>query len=80
MNKFTGYQLERHIFSELLELKRLQIRAGRANENVLVKRLVDNFHGPTGSDITVGIKRYDGHYTFRSFEKYLYGYGYHFSE
>ncbi|XP_071447314.1 uncharacterized protein [Hetaerina americana] len=66
------YHLERHIFSELLELKRLQIRAGRANENVLVKRLVDNFHGPAGSDLTVGIKRYDGQYTFRSFEKYLY--------
>ena len=33
------YQVERKIFEELLELKRMQIRAGRANEQVLVKRL-----------------------------------------
>ena len=31
--------MERKIFEELLELKRMQIRAGRANEQVLVKRL-----------------------------------------
>jgi hypothetical protein len=37
------YQIERRIFQELLDLKRLQIRAGRANESVLVKRLADEY-------------------------------------
>ena len=64
------YHLERRIFQELLELKRLQIRAGRANEQVLVKRLVDEYHK---AGLTVGMRQYDGAYTFRSFEKYLYG-------
>jgi hypothetical protein len=54
----------------LLELKRLQIRAGRANEQVLVKRLVDEYHK---AGLTVGMRHYDGVYSFRSFEKYLYG-------
>lgn len=34
------YYLERKIFFQLMELKRLQIRHGRANEHVLVKRQV----------------------------------------
>lgn len=34
------YHLERKIFFQLMELKRLQIRHGRANEQVLVKRQV----------------------------------------
>jgi len=34
------YHLERKIFFQLMELKRLQIRHGRANEHVLVKRQV----------------------------------------
>jgi hypothetical protein len=54
----------------LLELKRLQIRAGRANEQVLVKRLVDDYHK---AGLTVGMRQYDGVFTFRNFEKYLYG-------
>lgn len=37
------YHLERKIFFQLMELKRLQIRHGRANEHVLVKRQV-RFH------------------------------------
>lgn len=37
------YHLERKIFFQLMELKRLQIRNGRANEQVLVKRQV-NFY------------------------------------
>jgi hypothetical protein len=53
-----------------LELKRLQIRAGRANEQVLVKRLVDDYHK---AGLTVGMRQYDGVFTFRNFEKYLYG-------
>lgn len=34
------YHLERKIFFQLMELKRLQIRHGRTNEHVLVKRQV----------------------------------------
>nr|CAD7577598.1 unnamed protein product [Timema californicum] len=63
------YHLERRIFQELLELKRLQIRAGRANEQVLVKRLVDDYQ-KAGLDI--GLQKYEGPFTFRNFEKYLY--------
>lgn len=37
------YHLERKIFFQLMELKRLQIRHGRANEPVLVKRQVRFF-------------------------------------
>jgi len=35
-----------------------------------VKRLVDNYHK---AGLTVGMRQYDGVYTFRNFEKYLYG-------
>ena len=34
------YHLERKIFFQLMELKRMQIRNGKANEHVLVKRQV----------------------------------------
>lgn len=34
------YHLERKIFFQLMELKRLQIRHGKVNEHVLVKRQV----------------------------------------
>jgi hypothetical protein len=63
------YELERRIFSELLELKRLQVRAGKANEQVLVKRLVDAYR----TEGLFGAKPYDGPYTFPAFEKHLYG-------
>ncbi|XP_014247327.1 ankycorbin [Cimex lectularius] len=63
------YHLERRIFHQLLELKRLQIRAGRASEAVLVKRLVDDYRR---AGLMLGLQQYDGVYTFRSFEKYLY--------
>ncbi|XP_066996041.2 uncharacterized protein [Anabrus simplex] len=68
-NSMRKYHMERRIFQQLLELKRLQIRAGRANENVLVKRLVDDYRR---AGLIVGLRHYDGPYTFRSFEKYLY--------
>jgi hypothetical protein len=64
------YQMERKIFEELLELKRLQIRAGRANEQLLVKRLSDSY-GKTVQNL-VGLHNYDGPFTFKEFEKYLY--------
>lgn len=62
--------MERRIFHELLELKRLQIRAGRSNEAVLVKRLVDDYRR---AGLWIGLKQYEGVFTFRAFEKYLYG-------
>ncbi|GLH13302.1 Ankyrin-2, partial [Gryllus bimaculatus] len=61
----TKYHTERLIFQQLLELKRLQIRAGRANEHVLVKRLVDE-HRRAGPPL--GTRAYEGPYTFRGFE------------
>ncbi|CAH1392905.1 unnamed protein product [Nezara viridula] len=63
------YHLERRIFHQLLELKRLQIRAGRASEGVLVKRLVDDYRR---AGLMLGLQQYNGVYTFRAFEKYLY--------
>ena len=62
--------MERRIFEELLELKQMQIRAGRANEQVLVKRLSDNYSKSIQK--TMGLKNHDGPYTFKDFEKYLY--------
>jgi len=67
---FSRYHLERKIFQELLELKRLQIRAGKANEQVLVKRLADGYRK---AGLSINYREYDGAYTFRNFEKYLYG-------
>lgn len=69
-NIYFRYHLERRIFHELLELKRLQIRAGKSNEQVLVKRLVDEYKK---AGLIVGLKQYDGIYTFKHFERYLYG-------
>ena len=69
-NSLRKYQMERKIFEELLELKRLQIQAGRANEQLLVKRLSDSY-SKTLQDL-VGLKNYDGPFTFKEFEKYLY--------
>ena len=54
----------------MLELKRLQIRAGRSSEGVLVKRLVDDYRR---AGLMLGLQQYNGVYTFRAFEKYLYG-------
>ncbi|XP_031785459.1 ankycorbin isoform X2 [Nasonia vitripennis] len=66
------YHLERKIFFQLMELKRLQIRHGRANENVLVKRQVESFHKAGMSGPALGVARYDQPYTFRHFETFLY--------
>ena len=48
----------------------MQIRAGRANEQVLVKRLSDKYSKEIQS--TMGLKTHDGPFTFKEFEKYLY--------
>ncbi|CAK9807631.1 ANK2 [Anthophora plagiata] len=66
------YHLERKIFFQLMELKRLQIRHGRANEQVLVKRQVDAFHKAGMSGPTLGVTKYDQPLTFRHFEAFLY--------
>ncbi|XP_059472866.1 inversin isoform X2 [Neocloeon triangulifer] len=63
------YQLERRIFQELLELKKAQLRAGRGNESILVKRAVDEYRK---EGLIVGLRQYDGPYSFRAFEQYLY--------
>ncbi|XP_011330212.2 inversin isoform X1 [Ooceraea biroi] len=66
------YHLERKIFFQLMELKRLQIRHGRGNEHVLVKRQVEAFHRSGMSGPTLGVARYDRQLTFREFEAFLY--------
>ncbi|XP_063977686.1 inversin-A isoform X3 [Diachasmimorpha longicaudata] len=66
------YHLERKIFFQLMELKRLQIRHGRANEHILVKRQVESFNKSGMSGPTLGVARYDQPLTFRHFEGYLY--------
>ncbi|KAJ8670153.1 hypothetical protein QAD02_001412 [Eretmocerus hayati] len=66
------YHLERKIFFQLMELKRLQIRHGRSNENVLIKRQVDTFHKAGMSGPALGVARYDQPFTFRHFEAFLY--------
>ncbi|KAL2717814.1 ankycorbin-like isoform X1 [Vespula squamosa] len=59
------YHLERKIFFQLMELKRLQIRHGRANEQVLVKRQVESFHKAGMTGPTLGVAKYDQPLTFR---------------
>ncbi|XP_011503622.1 PREDICTED: inversin [Ceratosolen solmsi marchali] len=67
------YHLERKIFFQLMELKRLQIRHGRTNEHVLVKRQVDAFHKAGMNGPLLGVTRYDHQpFTFRNFEIFLY--------
>jgi len=61
--------LERLIFYQLSELKRLQIRVGKSDERVLVKRLIEEYDR-TGF---IGLSRYNGPFSFKRFEKYLYG-------
>ncbi|XP_028982291.1 ankycorbin isoform X2 [Diachasma alloeum] len=66
------YHLERKIFFQLMELKRLQIRHGRVNEHILIKRQVESFNKSGMSGPTLGVARYDQPLTFRHFEGYLY--------
>lgn len=64
------YQLERKIFQELQDLKRCQIRSGRNNEPVLVKRLVEKFRKEVKSP---GMLDFNDSYSYRSYERFLYG-------
>lgn len=61
--------MERKLFQQLLDLKQMQIRIGRANEQVLAKRLID---GLRKDAITVDLRPYDGSYSFHQLEVYLY--------
>ena len=64
------YQLERRIFQELLELKRLQIRASKANEAVIVKQLSERYNN-TVRQLAPG-DQYRGNFHFKEFEAFLY--------
>ena len=64
------YQLERRIFQELLELKRLQIRASKANEAVIVKQLSERYNN-TVRQLAPG-DQYRGNFLFKEFEAFLY--------
>ena len=64
------YQLERKLFEELHELKRFQIRSGRSNEVLMVKRLVDKFRRDVKAP---GMTDFTGPYTYKNYEFYLYG-------
>ncbi len=61
--------MERKIFQQLLDLKQMQIRIGQANEQVFAKRLIDGFRKDA---VTVGLRPYDGSYSFQQLEVYLY--------
>lgn len=68
--------MEHKIFQHLLELKSLQIRSSKANESLLVKRAVDDYHKSTvelGSETGGTLRRYPyKEYTFKNFEIFLY--------
>ena len=46
------------------------MRSGRTEETVMVKRLSDNYTKSVRE--MIGLKNYDGPWTFKDFEKYLY--------
>lgn len=66
------YWQESKLFEELQNLKRGQIRSGKANEALLVKRLVERFHRDTADLELLGLQMYHGPYSFESYERYLY--------
>lgn len=61
--------MERRIFEELQELKNCQIKCSRVNEPLYVKRMVDSFK----RDAIPGFTDYREAYTFKAYEKFLYG-------
>ncbi|CAG2105768.1 unnamed protein product [Medioppia subpectinata] len=65
----TQYQLERKLFEELHDLKRFQIRSGRSNEILMVKRLVDKFRKDVKAP---GMSDFGGVYSYKNYEFYLY--------
>lgn len=54
-----------------MDLKRIQIRSSKANEAMLVKRAIDEYH--KSSLVHVGAGKYTStDYSYKSFEKFLY--------
>ena len=53
-----------------MELKRVQMRAVKTNEETFVKRLSDTFNLGV---IRLGLARYTGPLTYRDYEQYLNG-------
>ena len=47
----------------------MQIRSGLANEQVFAKRLIESFRKDA---VTVGLRPFDGPYSFKDLETYLY--------
>lgn len=70
------YYMERKIFQHLLEVKSLQIRSSKANEPMLVKRAIDDYHKSVqdlGYETGGAMARYPYRdFTFKSFELFLY--------
>lgn len=64
------YQLERKILKELQDLKSCQIRSGRTNEPVLVKRLVDKFRKEVNEPEIAG---FNESFSYSTYERFLYG-------
>ncbi|XP_074595007.1 uncharacterized protein LOC141850321 [Brevipalpus obovatus] len=63
------YQLERKILQELQDLKLCQIRSGRTNEPVLVKRLVDKFRKEVNEPEIAG---FNENFSYSTYERFLY--------
>ena len=58
------------MFEELYDLKRYQIRTGKANEPQFVKRLLEKFRREVKAP---GMVDFNGPYTYRAYEMYIYG-------
>ncbi|XP_043192897.1 uncharacterized protein LOC122365605 isoform X3 [Amphibalanus amphitrite] len=61
-------QAEKKIFQDLLELKRVQMRVNKTNEEAFIKRLAENFNA---SVIKLSLKSFKGPYTYAAYEEYL---------
>lgn len=67
------FKQEKKVFEELQNLKRSQIRSGRANEALLVKRLVEHYklESQHCSEM-LGLDQYHGPYEYLAYERFLY--------
>ena len=62
--------IEIRILQDPLELKRLQIRASKANESVIVRQLAERYNN-TMTNLSAG-GQYKGPFKFKDFESFLY--------
>ncbi|XP_037073129.1 inversin-like [Pollicipes pollicipes] len=69
-DKAQRVQAEKKIFQDLLELKRVQMRVNKTNEEAFIKRLAENFNA---SVIKLTLTSFKGPYTYTAYEKYLNG-------